>query len=84
MADLSQEDRKIIEAYPLGDTLDHLRDTLRKAEEHAAVGNSDPVAQEAVSSLLLALMGQRSAYNLRSTTSNQNMASELATLFKRI
>ena len=83
MADLSHDDRKIIENHPFYNTLDHLRDTLRKAE-HAAAGNSDPGAQEAVSSLLLALMGQRSAYNLRSKTSNLDVASELATLFKRI
>ena len=86
MADLSEDDRKIIEEHPLDNALDHLRDPLRKAEKSCDAVNErcSQEAQEAVSSLLLALMGQKSAYNLRSKTSDQNVASELATLFRRI
>ncbi|MCJ1387127.1 hypothetical protein MMC17_010256 [Xylographa soralifera] len=86
MANVLQDDCIVIEKYPFGNSLDHLRDALRKVEESydAVDDGSSQGAQEAVSSLLLALMGQKSAYILRSQFSNQNVAYEISTLFRRI
>ena len=86
MANLSDDDRKIIEEHPLGNTLDRLRDALQNAEQSydAASGEPDIRAQKAISRLLSTLLGHEVALDLRSQTSNQNVASELATLFGRI
>ena len=86
MADLLSEDRKIIAEHPLHDVLDPLRGVLRAAEQsyNAAVASSDPAAQKAVSRLLYTLQGHEVALDLRSKFSDQNVASELATLFRRI
>lgn len=67
-------------------SLGHLQTSLKEAEQSYDVADdgSGQGAHKAVSSLLLALMGQKNAYNLRSKLSNQNIASELSTLFRRV
>ena len=93
MANLSQNDRNIIAEHPLDKCLDHLQDLLRKAEQNYRPGSlsydgiaddSDRGPQEAISKLLLALMGHKVALDLRSKTGNGDIASELSTLFRRV
>ena len=86
MANLSQDDRNIIESYPLKNSLGHLQGCLKEAQQTYDVADdgSGQGAQKAVSSLLLALMGQESAYNLRSKAGNGDLVSELYTVVRRI
>lgn len=89
MVNLSQNDRNIIVDHPLGRDLDHLQERLRKAEQNYQPGpipyngplTEDQRRREAISSLLVALMGQTAAYNLRSKIGNCNIATELSKLF---
>ncbi|MCJ1367486.1 hypothetical protein MMC16_006619 [Acarospora aff. strigata] len=86
MANLSQDDRDIIEKYPLDNSLDHLREALRGVEQSydAKVDDSGQGAQKAISRLLYTLQGHEVALGARSKTSNENVASELSTLFRRV
>ena len=90
MANLSQNERNIVAEHPLGPALHHVREPLRKTEQSYEAGSlsfdgatdsSDYDPQEAMSKLLLALMGHKVAYNLRSKTGNSNVATELSKLF---
>ena len=92
MANLSQDDRTVITKHPLDDTLEHLRDSLRKAEQSYRLGSSYDGAVEnpnqgcsrAISRLLYILQGHDVAFNLRSKTGNGDIASELDTLHRRV
>jgi Fungal protein kinase len=93
MANLSQDDRTVISKHPLDDSLDHLEDSLRKAEQSyrlssisydGARDTRDQRPLKAVSRLLHTLMGHDVALTLRSKTGNENLASELSTLFRRV
>ncbi|KAL8788263.1 MAG: hypothetical protein Q9213_001783 [Squamulea squamosa] len=93
MANLSPDDRATIAKHPLDTFLDHVREPLRKTEQSCKPGSlsfggatdsSDYDPQEAISKLLLALMGHKVAYNLRSKIGNNDIASELSELFKRV
>ena len=86
MANLSEDDRKIIEKYPLKNSLAHLQDSLSGAEKSYEIAGDGPGqgAQAAVSILLQALMPQQSSYNLRSECGNRDLCSELYTVVRRI
>ncbi|KAL8698069.1 MAG: hypothetical protein Q9201_006780 [Fulgogasparrea decipioides] len=93
MANLSQNDRNIIAEHPLDKLLDHLQDPLRKAEQNnipgslshdGIVNRPDQGPQKAISRLLGALQVHEVALDLRSKTGNENIASELSTLFRRV
>ena len=93
MANLSQNDRNIITEHPLDTSLDHLREPLRKTEQSykpsslsfdgaADSPNLDP--QKVISRLLYTLQGHEVALDLRSKIGNNDIASELSELFKRV
>jgi hypothetical protein len=93
MANLSQDDRAVIAKHPLDDSLDHLRDSLQKAEQSRRPGSTsdnsagdirdqDPL--KIVSRLLSILQRHDVALTLRSKTGNENLAFELSTLFRRV
>ena len=93
MANLSQNDRKIIAERPLDKCLDHLREPLRRVEQNYkpsslpyddAVNRFDPDPQKAISRLLSALLGHEVALDLRSKTGSQDIASELSAFFRRV
>ena len=92
MASLSRNDRTVITKHPLDDSLDHLRDSLQKAEQSyepnliAYNGGNTRVQGplKAVSRLLSILQGHEVALTLRSKTGAEDLASELSTLFRRV
>lgn len=93
MARLSQAELSVITKYPLADSLDRVRGLLQEAERPSLTssydgGNDeedpDELRQAAVSKLLIALMGEKAAFNLKPRTSSKNVASELSRLFTRI
>jgi len=93
MANLSQDERSIIAKHPLDDSLGHLQDSLRKAEQSykprsisydAAVDSSERGPPKAISRLISTLQGHEVAFDLRSKTGNGSIASELSTLFGRV
>lgn len=84
MVQSSQDDRKIIDKYPFGDSLDFLRDRLKEADSSASTATATITFQNATSRLLLILMGHEAAFNLKARTSNGNLASELSQVFGRI
>ena len=86
MAELSAHDRTIIAEHPLEDSLDHVRDALRKSEQSydGAANTSNQGPKGATSRLLLALMGTKVAFDLRSKSGNGNIASELSMVFRRV
>ena len=93
MANLSQGDRNIIAEHPLDKWLDHLRDPLRRAEQNnkpgsplhdGIVNRPDQGPQKAISRLLSALQVHEVALDLRSKIGNNDKASELSKLFKRV
>jgi len=93
MANLSPDERVIIAKHPLANSLGYLREPLRKAEQNYRPGpisyngtltDQDLTRQEAISNLLLTLMGHKVAFNLRSRTESGDIASELSTLFRRV
>ena len=90
MANLSQNDYNIIAEHPLDTSLDHLRKPLRKIEQSYELGSlsfdgaadhSDLEPQEAISKILLALMGHKVAYILHSKVGDSNIATELSKIF---
>ena len=93
MANLSQNDRNIIEQHPLGNHLNHLQEPLRKAEQDyrprstlhdGTVNNLDSGPRKAISQLLSTLAGHEAPFNLRSKTRNIDLASELYELIKHV
>lgn len=93
MANLSQDDRTIIAKHPFGTSLDHLRDSLQKAEESYEPGsisydgagdNSEQGPLKAVSKLLSTLQCHDVAFILRSKTGKEDLASDLSMLFRRV
>ena len=93
MANLLQNDRNIIAEHPLDTSLDHLQEPLRKIEQSydtsplsfdGAADGPDLGPQKTLSRLLSALMGHEAAYNLRSKIGNNDIASEISELFKRV
>jgi hypothetical protein len=76
MASLSQDDRPVITKHPLDDSLDHLRDSLRKTEQlyDGAGDTCDQGPLKAVSRLLHALQGHDVALTLRSETGAGDLA----------
>ena len=93
MTHLSQHDRTIIVEHPLDDSLDHLQDILRKAEQSyqldtisydGAVDRTDQGLQMATSRLLGALLGSEAAGHLHSKIGNRDIASDLLAVRKRL
>ena len=86
MANVLQDDRIVIEKYPLEHSLYHLRDVLRNAEESpdAADDSSDQARRKAASGLLLALIGSEASGHLGSRTGNRDIASDLFRLRQRV
>jgi hypothetical protein len=93
MANLSQDDRTVITKHPLDDCLDHLRDSLRKAEHSfepsstsdngvSETRNQGPL--KAVLKLFSTLQIHDVAFTLRSKTGNENLVSELSTLIRYV
>ncbi|KAI9680931.1 MAG: hypothetical protein M1829_001011 [Trizodia sp. TS-e1964] len=89
MAHLSPIDCEIIQKYPFGNTLDHLIDLLQEAEWSnepgtGAADHSGQKHQDAISKLLLALLGHQAAFNLPSKIQNNNLANDLLMLYGSI
>ncbi len=93
MANLSQDDRIVTTRHSLDGCLDHLRDSLRKAEQsfepsstsdNGAGDTRDQGPLKAVSKLLSTLQTHDVALTLRSKTGAGDLASELFTLFRRV
>ncbi|KAI9797634.1 MAG: hypothetical protein M1825_005732 [Sarcosagium campestre] len=87
MASLSQIDRTIIAEHPLDDYLDHLEDSLRKAEQDYGQGSvdiHDQGLQKTISRLLYTFQGHEAALDLRSKTGSEDLAFELSALFMRV
>ncbi|KAA6414276.1 MAG: hypothetical protein FRX48_02639 [Lasallia pustulata] len=92
MANLSPDERVIIANHPLDISLDHLQDPLRKIEQNYKSGSlsydgavdSLNSPQKVISRLLSTLQSHEVAFNLRSKTGNEDIASELSTLFRRV
>lgn len=93
MANLSEDDCFVITEHPLDNSLDHLRDSLQKAEQSYESGsidsddagnNADQGPLKAVSCLIAILLGHDVALTLHSKSGNGDLASELSTLFKHV
>ena len=93
MANLLLDDRAIIAKHPLANSLDYLREPLRKIEQslkpgslshYDAVDSPNSGPQKEISRLLNTLQGHEVAYNLRSKIGSENTASELSRLFRRV
>ncbi|PGH23710.1 hypothetical protein AJ80_02316 [Polytolypa hystricis UAMH7299] len=92
MTPLSENDREVITRYPLGSSIDHLRESLRIVERaYTAVspldGADDSSGQDskkAVSRLLSALIGTEAAFALRSNNAGVDVITTLATTIKHL
>lgn len=86
MAELPKNDRDIIAKYPLNDSLNRLQGLLQEAEQvyNVTTEPRDENCRKAISKLLTTLMGEEAAFNLRSRTSDDNVDSDLAGLFRRL
>ena len=93
MANLLEEDLTFIAKHPLDGSLNHLRDSLEKADQFYKLSStSDDGAGDthvqgllnAVLRLLNTLADHDVAFTLCSKTKNENLASELSTLFRCI
>ncbi|EDN05678.1 predicted protein [Histoplasma mississippiense (nom. inval.)] len=86
MAELSDHDCDIIANHPLSDSLYRLQDLLQEAEQkyNDTTDPRDEICQQAISKLLTTLMGERAAFKLGSRTGDENLASDLASLFRRL
>ncbi|TPX23172.1 hypothetical protein DIZ76_012497 [Coccidioides immitis] len=88
MAELSPDEKSIIKDYPLAGSLDNLCGLLQEAEtiysSDTAIDSLDQLYRSALSKLLHALQGGDAAFNLRSRIADQNVASDLADLFKHL
>lgn len=90
MANLSPDERVVITKHPLANSLEYLREPLRKIEQsnkpgslsyNGAADSTDSGPQKAMSRLLYVLQGHEVAFNLRSKIGNSNIATELSKLF---
>ncbi|EGE81746.1 hypothetical protein BDDG_04689 [Blastomyces dermatitidis ATCC 18188] len=85
MVELSLDEITLIEKYPLR-SLDRLRGLLQGTEQphlesyDGVAGDPDQTDQMKISKVLIALMDEKAAYNLRPPTSSQDVISELAKL----
>ncbi len=93
MSNLLQDNCTVITKHSLNNFLNYLRDSLRKTEQSyksnfifydAAVDSFDQESQKTTSRLLVTLMNHEMIFNLHSETENENLASELFTLFRRV
>ncbi|EEQ89759.2 hypothetical protein RJZ56_001748 [Blastomyces dermatitidis] len=86
MDSLSGDDLSIISKHPFNDSLHRLHKYLQESEHYCNDKATDDSEyfQDAISKLLTTLMGERSAFNLRSPASNQDVASELSGIFRRL
>ncbi|OJD09813.1 hypothetical protein ACJ73_10078, partial [Blastomyces percursus] len=86
MAELSDHDCDIIANLPLSNSLYRLQDLLQEAEQkyNDTADPRDEICQQAISKLLTTLMGERAAFKLGSRTGDENLASDLASLFRRL
>ena len=85
MANLSPDDREIIDKNPLNSSLDGLQNSLRCAEISYSDNSLDRTDnQKLISRLLSNLQGEEVAFKLRSKTSSRDIASDLSDLFKRV
>ncbi|KKZ67072.1 hypothetical protein EMCG_07243 [[Emmonsia] crescens] len=85
MAELSSDEIAMIEKYPLRNSLDRLRGLVRGTEQadlvfYDGADDHDQTDQMTISKVLIALMDEKAAYNLRPPTSNRDVISELAKL----
>ncbi|EDN10993.1 predicted protein [Histoplasma mississippiense (nom. inval.)] len=86
MAELSDHDCDIIAKHPLSDSLYRLQGLLQEAEQKYSdtTDPRDEICQQAISKLLTTLMGERAAFKLGSRTGDENLASDLASIFRRL
>ena len=87
MANLLLDDRAIIAKHPLANSLDYLREPLRKIEQSLKPGSLSPhdaVDRKEISRLLCTLQGHEVAYNLRSKIGSGDIAFELSVLFRHV
>ncbi|KAI1954742.1 hypothetical protein LOZ58_006907, partial [Ophidiomyces ophidiicola] len=93
MAELSLDEKSIIDDHSLSDSVHDLRALLQEAEniyasrlisKDGSVDSLNKLYQNAISKLLYALQGEDAAFNLRSRSADHNVASDLADLFKRL
>ncbi len=93
MSNLSQDNCTVIAKHSLNNFLNYLQDSLWKTEQSyklnfifydAAVDSFDQEFQKTTSRLLIMLMSHEMIFNLRSETENEDLASELFTLFIRV
>ena len=93
MANLSQNDHNIIREHSLNKYLNHLWDSLQKAEQDykphfilydRTVDNLNSGPQKALSQLFNVLKGHEVVYNLHSKTEYEDVIFELFELFKHI
>ncbi|KAI1908546.1 hypothetical protein LOZ65_006628 [Ophidiomyces ophidiicola] len=84
MAELSKADRLIIEKFSLQDSLDHLHERLEAADRASAdtVPDTADDSRKAVLRLLSVLHAQEAASELQSRISSEDVAFDLAGLFK--
>ena len=80
MTNLSPDDRNVIKAHPLENSLDHLRDALRKAEE----SNNAQGLQKATLGVLCTLLLSDAASRLDSRIGNRDVATDLLGLRQRM
>ncbi|KKZ60157.1 hypothetical protein EMCG_05079 [[Emmonsia] crescens] len=90
MTELSQGEIDIITKYSLGDSLDRVRDLLQEAGQPRLISydgtadDPDQIHQMAVSKLLITLMAEKAAFELRPLISKRDIASELSRLFTHL
>jgi len=86
MGNLLPKDRDIIDKYPLDNTLNHLQDALRKAEQSydAVDDNSDQIPGKEASGLLGTLIGSETSGHLSLRTGNREVATDLSGLRRRM
>ncbi|KAI1905734.1 hypothetical protein LOZ65_006942, partial [Ophidiomyces ophidiicola] len=91
MAELSPDEKSIIEDHSLSDSVHDLRGMLQEAEniyasrlisKDGSVDSLNKLYQNAISKLFSALLGEDAAFKLRSRITNQNVDSDLADLYK--
>ena len=92
MINLSQNDRNIIAQHTLSKCLNHLQESLRKAEQicesslisyNDTLTNQNQESQKTISRIFYILQDHEAIFNFRSKIENEDLASELFSLFKR-
>ena len=96
MAQISQSERDVIDEYPLNNTLDQFRNILRDANPSFTSGSTfrhQPTLNgpekprlftEATSRILGSLMGSEVAINFPSKIGDEDLASDLLALCRRV